>query len=135
MGDQRTYISAWEMKTINLLSPDGKTNAVIDNPTEYGMGSPTLGRLKLSIGMSLDYCSPSIVWSDDSQYLAVPQLTERQYQQLLVIDIPKRKIGYVEKEYKVIELYTFSDSIIRGIDSPFTIAMPIIVYTNEICWD
>jgi len=123
------------METVNLLSPDEKTRAVVDNLREYGMGSPTIGILKLSIGMSLDYCSPSIVWSDDSRYLAIPQLTKKGFQQLLVIDVIRKKTGYIPTEYKVIELYTFSAGIIRGIDSPFTSTTPIVIPIDEICWD
>jgi hypothetical protein len=54
-------------------SPDGKVEARIDRAREVGMSNPTAGPLTLSTGLTIENCSPSFLWSDDSQYLAVPQ--------------------------------------------------------------
>ena len=54
------------------------------------MGGPTAGQLRLSNGIELDSCNPSIVWSEDSRYLAVPQWSAGRTQRLVVIDVPQR---------------------------------------------
>lgn len=42
-------------------------------PTEIGMGGPMRGTLRLTIGVWRDNIGRSIVWSGDSEYLAVPE--------------------------------------------------------------
>ena len=56
------------------------------------MGNPTYGTLNLSSGLSLPKCNPSFIWSDDSEYLAVPQFSSnwlRRFgkQRLLIINV------------------------------------------------
>jgi len=65
-------ISPWSSE-VHITSPDGKTTAVIEDAMEVGMGAPTAGLLRLSNGMTFERCNPSLVWSADSAYLAVPQ--------------------------------------------------------------
>jgi hypothetical protein len=57
-------------------SPDGFRTARIDPATERGMSNPTCGTLCVSGAPHLEVCNPSFIWSDDSQYLAVPQFSE-----------------------------------------------------------
>jgi hypothetical protein len=56
-------------------SPDGKLQAEISQAYEVSMSSPTIGVLKVSNGLTIKRCNPSFIWSDDSRYLAVPQLS------------------------------------------------------------
>ena len=58
-------------------SPDGKWVARINPATEISMGNPTLGTLCVSNGLHIPDCNPSFIWSDDSQFLAVPQFFRR----------------------------------------------------------
>jgi len=58
-------------------SPDGKWVARINPAIEMSMGNPTFGTLCVSNGLHISNCSPSFIWSDDSQFLAVPQFFSR----------------------------------------------------------
>ena len=82
------------------------------------MGGVTHGTLKLSDGTSYEGCSPSIVWSDDSRYLAAPQLSSYMRQQLLVIVVSENRSGYAPGYFGPLELHTFSGGVIRGLESP-----------------
>ena len=62
---RRTFISR---------SPDEKLEAEIAQAREVSMSNPTIGVLKVSDGLAIKDCSPSFIWSNDSRYLAVPQL-------------------------------------------------------------
>jgi hypothetical protein len=83
------------------------------------MGGPTLGTRRIG-NMSIERCSPSLVWSDDSNFLAVPQRTSKLMQRLLILKMtmtPQRHC-YAPGEYHVLELHDFEGGVIRGIDSP-----------------
>jgi hypothetical protein len=58
-------------------SPDGRFIAEIDPAYEISMGNPTFGTLRLSVGLELERCNPSFIWSEDSRYLAVPRYIYR----------------------------------------------------------
>ena len=61
------------------------------------MGAPTYGILNISNGMSYRGCNPSIVWSDDFKYLAVPQWTRERDQRLLVISLEQKFSGVASR--------------------------------------
>jgi hypothetical protein len=77
-------------------SPDGRVIAEIDPASEISMGNPTRGTLNLSIGLRLESCNPSFVWSDDSRYLAVPWYFSRWHvfrrQRMAVVDLTARRV-------------------------------------------
>jgi hypothetical protein len=60
------------------------------------MSSPTFGTLILSDGFRLDACNPSVLWSDTSRFLAVPQWRYmfglRLRQRLLILDTVDRLV-------------------------------------------
>jgi hypothetical protein len=76
-------------------SPNGTLVAEIEKAVELGMSNPTSGTLRLSIGLELDQCNPSFIWSDDSRYLAVPRYFVRfgffRRQRIIIIDAAERK--------------------------------------------
>jgi hypothetical protein len=135
MGSARktSVISPWADQ-VNLSSPDGKTTAVIDDAAEVGMGAPTSGRLRLSNGLTFESCNPSLVWSSDSVYLAVPQWTPLRNQRLLIISVTRRRHGYAPGEYRVLRLESFNQGVIRGIDSPVYQPRPVRVDLADIDW-
>lgn len=81
------------------------------------MGSPTSGELKVSNGQLRLNCNPSMVWSDDSMFLAVPQWFDWR-QRLLILDTLRRKRVFAPDWFRVLELHSFKDGIVEGIDSP-----------------
>ncbi len=127
-------ISPWDGGA-ELTSPDGRTTAAILCANEVAMGAPTAGELTLSNGIiSRQRCNPSMVWSSDSEYLAVPEWTEDRNQRLLVISMSRRQFGYAPKEYRVLQLESFDDAIVRGIDSPAYMPKRVKVDISEIDW-
>ena len=129
-----TNISPWA-GSVCLTSPDGKLTAAIDDAREVGQGAPTYGTLNISNGMSYRSCNPSIVWSDDSQYLAVPQWTRERNQRLLVISLVRESSGYAPGLFSVLELHSFLDGKIKGIDSPIYQPREIEIDVSRIQWE
>ncbi len=99
------------------------------------MGAPTRGTLVISNGMSYQRCNPSIVWSDDSQYLAVPQWTHYRNQRLLVISLKQESSGYAPGLFRVLELHSFLNGKIKGIDSPIYQPREIEIDVSQIQWE
>ena len=122
---------AWSVRSV---SPDGKHTAEIEDVWEVGMGAPTSGKLRLSDGTTYESCNPSIVWSDDSEYLAVPQWTEDRSQRLLVISMSRRRSVHVPEVFRVLELHSFSEGKIRGVDSPIHEPKQVEVEVGELEW-
>jgi hypothetical protein len=129
-----TKISPWT-GSVHSTSPDGKFTAAIDDAREVGQGAPTHGVLNISNGMSFRSCNPSIVWSDDSQYLAVPQWTRERKQRLLVISLGQESSGYAPGLFDVLELHSFSNGKIKGIDSPIYQPREIEIDVSQIQWE
>jgi hypothetical protein len=115
-------ISPWD-SSVSLPSPDGHLTAAIEDAREIGMGAPTRGRLVLSNGMTLEDCNPSIVWSEDSRLLAVPQWREARgkaglVQRLAILDPGRRRVAYAEGTYRVLEIHRFAEGVVYCVDSP-----------------
>jgi hypothetical protein len=107
------------------ISPNGRYRAIIDEAVEIGMGAPTSGTLVVSdnfdgghIYCTLVSCSPSFVWSSDSQAIAVPQWTANRQQHLCIVSIPSGMVRPVAGEFRVMELHAFAQGIVQGVDSP-----------------
>ena len=126
-------ISAWD-DSLNLTSPDGQVTAVMDDGHEFGQGSPIIGTLVLSNGMTFEGCSPSVVWSDDSKFLAVPQWVRSQRQRVLVISMENQSVGYTSPKFSLLELHSFSEGKIRGVDSPVYKPSEIEIDLIEVRW-
>ncbi len=101
-----------------MASPDGTSVAEMKDAYEIAMGGPTQGSLELSNGMKLECCSPSIQWSADSQFLAVPQWTPDKRQRLIVVDMVNRYVKVFPGIYRVLQIESFEDGTIHGVDSP-----------------
>jgi len=84
----------------SAMSPDSTNTAAIDNACEHSMSNPTVGTLRTSDGLELPNCNPAFIWSDNSQYLAVPRWCRRfgvfLRQRLAIIDVANRAV-YVSK--------------------------------------
>lgn len=110
-------ISPW-LRSVELTSPDGEFLASIKDAVEIAMGGPTSGLLRFSNGFTVGGCNPSIVWSSDSKYLAVPQWAVDRTQQLLVAEPAARRTRMMPGSYRVLRLESFAGGVIRGVDSP-----------------
>ena len=103
-------------------------------PKKSGWAPPPPGRLRLSNGLAFESCNPYLVWSSDSEYLAVPQWTPLRNQRLLIISITRGRHGYAPGEYRVLRLESFDQGVIRGIDSPVYQPRPVRVDLPDIDW-
>ncbi|MBF0523578.1 MAG: hypothetical protein HQK56_00600 [Deltaproteobacteria bacterium] len=130
-GNPSKSISPWE-NNITLKSPDGKTTAIMQDAFEIGMGAPTSGTLKLSNGMRCDNCNPSIVWSSDSRFLAVPHWIGQGRQRLFIASMLRRQFVEAPGEFRVLKLTSFNRGIIAGIDSPEHEPISVRINVNEI---
>lgn len=126
-------ISPWSSSVI-ATSPNGQFEARIDAAGEIAMGAPTLGELKLSNGKTYDSCNPSIIWSNDSEHLAIPQWTDTMKQRLLVISMSKNKACYASDEYSVLVLESFENGVITGIDSPKVSRRLFTIDVSQLPW-
>lgn len=125
--------SPWSQSAF-LKSPDGSLTAFINETGEISMGGPSSGTLMISNGQVIEDCSPSMVWSDDSNYLAVPQWTRERKQRLLVLQPRRRLIGRVQGKFRVLKLESFKEGRIRGVDSPAHDPHPIELTLVDVVW-
>ncbi len=124
-----TPISPWE-DTVSLRSPNGLYEAKYTG-SEIRMGSPTSGTLALSNGFTLN-TNASMIWSDDSKYLAVALWTNHLDQELAIIDVSSKKIIKKIPGFRVIELHSFNRRIIVGIDSPIQLPKQISLDVSDL---
>ena len=118
-------ISAWA-PSAESKSPTGLHIAKIEVAMEVAMGAPTDGPLEVFIYknrsepiIKVDSCNPSFVWSEDGKFLAVPQWDMRdRTQRLIIIDVEKRHTNPIPGQFHVLQLESFENSIVKGVDSP-----------------
>jgi hypothetical protein len=118
--------SPWD-SSVRASSPDGTKTASIARASEVAMGAPTSGELRLSTGPTLESCNPSIVWSDDSRFLAVPQWTPSRSQRLVVVDTETGQVRAHPATFRVLQLESFEEGTIKGIDSPVYLPVPVVL--------
>ena len=126
--------SPWHGETAELASPDGAITATVENPMELGMGGPSMGELVLSNGMRREGCSPSMVWSPDSEYLAIAQWGEDHGQRLMILSMSRRQSRYAGRTYRVIELESFDGRIVTFVDSPKSAPVRIELDVSKLEW-
>jgi hypothetical protein len=124
-------ISPWS-DSASVVSLDGTLTAVIHDASEIAMGAPTSGELWLSNGIRIDSCNPSIVWSDDSRYLAVPQWAPNRSQRLVVVDVKSRERRAFASTFRVLQLDSFSNGWIEGIDSPINRPVRVVLKVEDL---
>lgn len=87
------------------------------------MGNPTYGMLCVSGGPHVERCNPSFLWSDDSQYLAVPHFVRRfglvTRQRLLIVALEKRRVFASLQIEAYFQPMSFSDGELVVAIDPF----------------
>lgn len=106
-------------RSYEALSPDGQWRARIDSAFEISMSGPTSGILSIDKAFNIPDCNPAFIWSDNSRYLAVPQWKYffRKRERLLIIDIQTKSIFFSPSQFRLLDLQTFSNGVITGVDS------------------
>ncbi|HEX2100563.1 MAG TPA: hypothetical protein VHF69_07875 [Candidatus Synoicihabitans sp.] len=116
-------ISPW-VDAASAESPDGRFVAIYDQAGEVAMGGPTAGRLVIKSRESgkrvAEYtdAGASFVWSADSSAVAFPRWTFDRMQHLAVLKLAPKELTTLNGLYSVLQLHSFSDGVIVGIDSP-----------------
>jgi hypothetical protein len=117
-------ISPW-ICSANVVSPDGRYRAIMSEAWEIAMGGPTNGTLLVldmhqgeRVCARVESCNPSFVWSADSEALAVPQWTPSRQQRLIVVSLPSGKVHVADGKFRVLELHSFNNKKVHGVDSP-----------------
>ena len=120
MIDTRDYMFA---SSVEVPSPDGTYVASVNGAQEYAMGSETYGTLTITgeyrgypVRHVFEHCNPTILWSDDSKILAVPQRTREQVLRLLLISLPRGQTQTIPRLFVCLELHSFAAGVIRGVD-------------------
>ena len=133
MPERAEAISAWA-ESAELQSPDGRFVARVQDAFEIAMGGPTIGTLELSNGLRWHGCSPSMIWSDDSRYLALPRWSRRR-QHLMVVSLELGEARFAKGELSVCELDSFEAGILSGVEGPGRLnAMRITFDTAKLDW-
>jgi hypothetical protein len=123
VGQKKMAISPWD-SFARQESPDGRYVAVYDGGMEIAMGGPTHGLLKITEKKSgdsvieLSDANGSFVWSSDSGALALPRWIPGRNQKLVVVRLDTGRHESTDGEYRVLELSSFVDGVVIGIDSP-----------------
>lgn len=134
MTKRAEAISAWSSSAV-LKSPDGRFEARVKNAYEICMGGPTMVTLELSNGLLWHGCNPSMVWSDDSRFLALPKWGDGRRQHLMVVSLELGEARFARGELSVCELDTFEAGIISGVEKPGRLdSMRISFDTAKLDW-
>ena len=110
-------ISPWSFE-INVKSPNQIHLASVTNANEIAMGAPTSGILSIDGKIISNSCNPSIMWSNDSKYLAFPEWTRFNDQKLVVYSVSSGELKRFPKNYRVLEIQQFIGRHIKAVDSP-----------------
>ena len=104
------FISPWSDGNLRLPSPDGQHWAIVRDASEFQMSGPMVGTLALSTGLIEGNCGVSIVWSDDSCFIAVPKLfPEKPEFRVLIIRVADGVRRYAPGHMGPLALSAFRD--------------------------
>jgi hypothetical protein len=124
-------ISPWADGAV-VESPDGTKTARLEDGHEITQGSPTFGRLVLSTGLQLEGCNTSMIWSEDSRFLAVPRWRRDRNQSLVIIDTVRGEVHVAPGTFRVLQLSAFRGGIVEGIDSPIHMPKQVRLDTSQL---
>jgi hypothetical protein len=116
-------ISPWADST-SQESPDGRFVAIFDQSVEIAMGGPSAGRLVIRAKVSgtriaeFTDAGASFVWASDSSAVAFPRWMNDRTQRLAVLSVPSARVTTLPTVYSVLQLESFKEGVVSGIDSP-----------------
>jgi hypothetical protein len=119
-------------ESVTLPSPDGRFTATMTGAQAFQAGSPSHGTLQISTGIVREHCSPSMVWSDDSEYLATCEIVDRVHPaRVVVFSMRRAEARYAPGQYDGLELQSFSDGTVRGTDGEKAVEIDV----SALEWD
>jgi hypothetical protein len=120
-----SYPNPWDFSNNHndLVSPDGQFRIEFGELSEIAMGAPVGGecflvypdnsKVKLS-----DWAGGPVVWQIQGGKVAFPVWTRAREQKIAVADINARTLTIYSHTFRVLDMKTFDQGIITGLDSP-----------------
>jgi hypothetical protein len=127
--DSLKYPNSWDFpnENSNGLNNDNIATLEYSNLNEIGMGAPISGICNLNkkgvnkiiIGKN---CGGPAVWNEVGLKIAIPiwdkSFFKGTYQRIGVVDLEKQTLTKYKKKFRVLDLRTFNNNLIKGVDSP-----------------
>lgn len=110
-----------------LISPNKLYKLVYYSLSEIAMGAPLGGSCFLEDNAFTkikihDWCGGPPVWDTEGQRFAVPiwtrSLLKGTVQQIGIVDVAVMELVIFAKTFRVLDLHSFDNNIISGLDSP-----------------
>ena len=123
------YPNAWDFPNNNSNGLKDENKAVLEysNINEIAMGAPIGGICKLTTSqlnkILIDkWCGGPAIWNEDGLKVAIPiwdnSLFNGTFQRIGIVDLKKQTLTKYKKKFKVLDLRSFTNNVIKGIDSP-----------------
>ncbi|ARV06165.1 hypothetical protein BTO04_05365 [Polaribacter sp. SA4-10] len=122
------YPNAWDFPNENHNNLKNENNATLEysNLNEIGKGAPISGNCKLNKGTKNivigNNCGGPALWNESGLKLAIPiwekSFFKGTFQRIGILDLEKQTLTKYKKKYRVLNLISFKNNLIKGIDSP-----------------
>jgi hypothetical protein len=123
------YPNAWGFPNENSNKLKNENNATLEysNLNEIGMGAPISGICKLNkkgrnVVLIGNNCGGPALWNESRLKIAIPiwekSFFRGQIQKIGIFDLEKNTLTKYKKKFRVLNLETFKNNKIEGIDSP-----------------
>ena len=123
------YPNAWDFPNNNSNGLNNENQAVLEysNLNEIAMGAPIGGICKLTTNqlkkvLINKWCGGPAIWNEDGLKVAIPiwdnSLFNGTFQRIGIVDLKKQTLTKYKKKFKVLDLRSFNNNLIKGIDSP-----------------
>ncbi len=123
------YPNSWDFpnKNPNNLKNENNTTLEYSNLNEVGMGGPINGNCKLKkdgkknliVGNN---CGGPALWNESGLKVVIPiwekSLFKGTFQRIAILDLEKQTLTKYKKKFRVLNLRSFKNNLIEGIDSP-----------------
>ena len=122
------YPNAWDFpnEISNKLKNENNATLEYSNLYEIGMGAPISGICKLNKNggniIIADNCGGPALWNESGLKLAIPiwenSFLRGKIQKIGIVDLEKNTLTKYKKKFRVLNLESFNNNKITGIDSP-----------------
>jgi len=122
------YPNAWDFpnEISNKLKNENNATLEYSNLYEIGMGAPISGICKLNKNVGniiiADNCGGPALWNESGLKLAIPiwenSFLRGKIQKIGIVDLEKNTLTKYKKKFRVLNLESFNNNKITGIDSP-----------------
>lgn len=125
------YIDPYYPNFVSVKSPNGLFNAEIKNLNEFKMSGPCYGLLSISNGITHEGIGPSIKWSEDSNFLACPELNSTVPEfRIIIFNLSKSKKAYAPGRFGPVTIKEFGKNTlsINNGDQSLTVDISKIIW-------